>query len=96
MEPTASSIAGHEGRRHGFKNQEQNNRLAQNPHRRGLDERHEQENLAALLSFCEWDDCFMLVSYFYTGVQVFTQKAHIYRRVLSEFVRSTVSSTLSS
>ena len=56
---TASSLAGREGRRHGFKKQEQGGCQADSPHRRGLAERHEEEETLAtpILVFCEGDDC---------------------------------------
>jgi len=58
VELTASSLAGWEGRRHGFKKQEQSGCQVDSPHRRGLAERHEEETLATpILVFCEGDDC---------------------------------------
>ena len=59
VELTASSLAGWEGRRHGFKKQEQGGCQADSPHRRGLAERHEEEETLAtpILVFCEGDDC---------------------------------------
>jgi len=58
VELTASSLAGWEGRRHGFKKQEQGGCQADSPHRRGLAERHEEEETLAtlILVFSEGDD----------------------------------------